>query len=85
MGRLTGGFGVDLCWDLRILGVGIGDLVEEVEDLLGGLALEVGEVLDGLGDQGVQVGFCGKFFFFGLRSDDLLLWTGDRGIGGFNL
>ena len=85
MGRLTGGFGVDEGWVLRILGVGACDLVEELEDLLGGLALELGEVLDGFGDQGVQVGFRGVFFFFGLRVDDLLLWTGDRGIGGFNL
>ena len=84
-GGLAGGFGVDGGWDLRILGFGGGDLVEEVEDLLGGLALEVGEVLDGFGDQGVEVGFCGDFFFLGLRLDDLLLWTGDRGIGGFNL
>ena len=35
-------------------------------------------------DRGTD-GFCGNIFFCGLRLDDLLLWTGDRGIGGFNL
>ena len=30
-------------------------------------------------------GFCGNLFFCGLRLDDLLLWTGDRRNGGFNL
>ena len=34
-------------------------------------------------DRGTD-GFCGNFFFCGLRLDDLLLWTGDRGLGGFN-
>ena len=31
------------------------------------------------------VGLCGDFFFCGLGMDELLLWTGDRGVGGFNL
>ena len=57
--RLAGGFGVDRGWDLWIVGVGRGELVEEGEDLFGGLALEVGEVIDGLRDQGVQVGRIG--------------------------
>ena len=86
---LGGGFGVDGGWYLGVLAVGIGELVEEGEDLLGGLALEVGEMVDGLVDQGVVIGwigevggFRGDFFFLGLIGDDLLLWTGDRGIGG---
>ena len=45
-----------------------------------------GAVSGGAGgfDRGTD-GFCGNFFLGGLRFDDLLLWTGDRGIGGFNL
>ena len=77
VGLLAGGFGVDR----GLLSFGVGELVEEVEDLLGGLAFEVREVLDRFLDQGVLVWFSGNFFCCGLGLDDLLLWTGDRGIG----
>ena len=68
--------------------VWVGEVVEELEDLLLGLAFEVGEEVEEFVDQGVVVGRvgeldggCGNFFFWGLRWRDLLLWTGDRRIG----
>ena len=62
----------------------VGELVEEGEDLLTGLALEVGEELDRFLDHGVEGGvdsFRGDFLFGGVRFDDLLLWLGDRRFG----
>ena len=81
----SGGVGVD--GELVFVWGGFGELVEEGEDLVGWLAFEVGEEVEGLLDDGLEQrirlwirdglhGFGRIFSWMGLGSADLLLWLG---------
>ena len=63
--RLSGGVGVDGVWCFLFLGVRVGELIEVDEDLLLGVAFEVGEMLDGFADQAIVIRRIGELNGFG--------------------